>query len=196
MCRSLLLSPWPPSREAAKERLTRMRPRSRAPGAIRASRRMSVRHSRSRTKRPSRMWSPTWSAHRSLKKLVYLDGRKAVLYRSRMNPFLGRNFEAMDPAGVAGPSGRPHPRRGPTSHPLLWLLRKPRQGLSAEEGSAGRPGRAGPRPETLFRRVGRGSSAGSSTPIRSFVRGAEARSRSWPTSPTRSRSSASSTTWA
>jgi hypothetical protein len=31
----------------------------------------------------------------SLKKLVYLDGQKAVLYRSRMNPFLGRNFEAM-----------------------------------------------------------------------------------------------------
>ncbi len=33
----------------------------------------------------------------SLKKLVYLDGRQAVLYRSRMNPSLGRNFEAMDP---------------------------------------------------------------------------------------------------
>ena len=33
----------------------------------------------------------------SLKKLVYLDGEKAVVYRSRMNPFLGRNFEAMDP---------------------------------------------------------------------------------------------------
>ena len=30
----------------------------------------------------------------SLKKLVYLDGQKAVLYRSRMNPSLGRNFEA------------------------------------------------------------------------------------------------------
>jgi hypothetical protein len=30
----------------------------------------------------------------SLKKLVYLDGEKAVLYRSKMNPFLGRNFEA------------------------------------------------------------------------------------------------------
>jgi hypothetical protein len=29
--------------------------------------------------------------------LLYLDGNKAVLYRSRMNPFLGRNFEAMDP---------------------------------------------------------------------------------------------------
>jgi hypothetical protein len=33
----------------------------------------------------------------SLKKLVYLDGRQAVLYRSRLNPSLGRNFEAMDP---------------------------------------------------------------------------------------------------
>ena len=33
----------------------------------------------------------------SLKKLVYLDGQKAVLNRSRMNPSLGRNFEAMDP---------------------------------------------------------------------------------------------------
>jgi hypothetical protein len=33
----------------------------------------------------------------SLRKLVYLDGSKAVLYRSRMNPSLGRNFEAMDP---------------------------------------------------------------------------------------------------
>ncbi len=33
----------------------------------------------------------------SLKKLVYLDGQKAVVYRSKMNPSLGRNFEAMDP---------------------------------------------------------------------------------------------------
>jgi hypothetical protein len=32
-----------------------------------------------------------------LKKLVYLDGQQAVLYRSRMNPSLGRNFEALDP---------------------------------------------------------------------------------------------------
>jgi hypothetical protein len=30
-------------------------------------------------------------------KLVYLDGERAVLYRSKMNPALGRNFEAMDP---------------------------------------------------------------------------------------------------
>jgi len=33
----------------------------------------------------------------SLKKLVYLDGQQAVVYRSKMNPALGRNFEAMDP---------------------------------------------------------------------------------------------------
>jgi hypothetical protein len=33
----------------------------------------------------------------SLKKLVYLDGERAVIYRSRMNPSLGRNFEALDP---------------------------------------------------------------------------------------------------
>jgi hypothetical protein len=33
----------------------------------------------------------------SLKKLVYLDGERAVIYRSRMNPSLGRNFEAMHP---------------------------------------------------------------------------------------------------
>jgi len=32
-----------------------------------------------------------------LRKLVYLDGHKAVLYRSRMNPSLRRNFEALDP---------------------------------------------------------------------------------------------------
>jgi hypothetical protein len=43
----------------------------------------------------------------SLNKLVYLDGRQAVLYRSRMNPFLGRNFEATDP--------------------LEWLARNPPQ---------------------------------------------------------------------
>jgi hypothetical protein len=32
----------------------------------------------------------------SLQKLVYLDGQKAVWYRSRMNPFLGRNFEEQE----------------------------------------------------------------------------------------------------
>ena len=33
----------------------------------------------------------------SLKKLGYLDGQKAVVYRSKMNPALGRDFEAMVP---------------------------------------------------------------------------------------------------
>jgi len=33
----------------------------------------------------------------SLRKLVYLDGQQALLYRSRMNPSLGRNLEALDP---------------------------------------------------------------------------------------------------
>jgi hypothetical protein len=34
----------------------------------------------------------------SLKRLVYLDGRQAVIYRGlRPNPRLGRNFESMDP---------------------------------------------------------------------------------------------------
>jgi hypothetical protein len=33
----------------------------------------------------------------SLEKLVYLDGQQAVLYRSKTNLFLGRNFEALDP---------------------------------------------------------------------------------------------------
>jgi len=33
----------------------------------------------------------------SLQKLAYLEGEQAVLYRSRMSPFRGRNFEAMDP---------------------------------------------------------------------------------------------------
>jgi hypothetical protein len=40
-------------------------------------------------------------------KLVYLDGYKAVLYRSRMNPSPGRNFEALDPL-----EWLPQPRRG------------------------------------------------------------------------------------
>jgi hypothetical protein len=28
---------------------------------------------------------------------VYLDGERAVIYRSRMNPSLGRNVESTDP---------------------------------------------------------------------------------------------------
>jgi hypothetical protein len=32
-----------------------------------------------------------------LRSRFHLDGQKAVVYRSKMNPGLGRNFEAMDP---------------------------------------------------------------------------------------------------
>jgi hypothetical protein len=40
---------------------------------------------------------PLVRAPLALRKLVSLDGQKAVHYRSRMKPSLGRNFEAMDP---------------------------------------------------------------------------------------------------
>jgi hypothetical protein len=57
----------------------------------------------------------------SLEKLVYLDGHRAVLYRSRMNPSLGRNFEALDPLsnrarGVRRPPGA-DPGEQPTEVP-------------------------------------------------------------------------------
>jgi hypothetical protein len=40
---------------------------------------------------------PLVRAHLSLRKLVYLDGHKAVLSRSKLDPLLRRNFGAMDP---------------------------------------------------------------------------------------------------
>lgn len=53
----------------------------------------------------------------SLEKPVYLDGQRAVLYRSRMNPSLGRNFEAMDS--------------------LEWLARRADQAVGAAMTSLG-----------------------------------------------------------
>lgn len=47
-----------------------------------------------RTELPRRRADPLY-----LKKLVYLDGQQAVLYRSKMDPLLRRNFEAMDRPG-------------------------------------------------------------------------------------------------
>jgi len=43
----------------------------------------------------------------SLKKLVYIDGQKAVLYYFKMNPGLGRNFEAPSNHGSPRRAGSP-----------------------------------------------------------------------------------------
>ena len=64
----------------------------------------------------------------SLKKLVYLDGHKAVLYHSRMNPSLGRNFEALDPLEWLARIERPHPRSGTAPHALLRRVLESHQG--------------------------------------------------------------------
>jgi hypothetical protein len=41
--------------------------------------------------------SPQFRVQCVAQQVVYLDGERAVIYRSRMNPSLGRNFEATDP---------------------------------------------------------------------------------------------------
>jgi putative transposase len=61
----------------------------------------------------------------SLKKLVYLDGQKAVLYRSRMNPSLGRNFEAMDPLEWLACMADQIPDTGKHRTHFYGFLRKP-----------------------------------------------------------------------
>jgi hypothetical protein len=66
----------------------------------------------------------------SLKRLVYLDGRQAVLYRSRMNPSLGRNFEAMDPLDY-GELLESRPRR----RPLLRAGHHQRHGRNAAQAA-------------------------------------------------------------
>jgi hypothetical protein len=63
-----------------------------------------------------------------------LDGQKAVLYRSRMNPSLGRNFEAMDPLEWLARLADHIPDPG-TSHPLLCPLRQPRTRRAAVRGT-------------------------------------------------------------
>jgi hypothetical protein len=75
----------------------------------------------------------------SLKKLVYLDGQ-AVLYRSKLNPLLGRNFEAMDPLEWLARMSDHIP--DPGQHRTLFYgecanrVRGERHPLEAEEGPA------------------------------------------------------------
>jgi hypothetical protein len=64
----------------------------------------------------------------SLKKLVYLDGQQAVLYRSRMNPALGRNFEAMDPLEWLARMSDHIPDPGQHRTPVREILRVAEQG--------------------------------------------------------------------
>jgi hypothetical protein len=69
---------------------------------------------------------------------------------------------------MAGAHGRPHSRRGQTSHPLLALLRKPRE--SRSDRGVGPPGRASPRQEALFAELGEAYQQGVPTPTREVVR--------------------------
>jgi hypothetical protein len=78
----------------------------------------------------------------SLKKLVYLDGQKAVLYRSKMNPFLGRNFEAMDPLEWLARLAEHIPDAGKhRTHFYAYYANRVRGQRSPEDG-------AGPKDET------------------------------------------------
>jgi len=53
--------------------------------------------SAAKVKRGPGSWSRSPPPETSGNGIRYLDGRQAVLYHSRMNPSLGRKFEALDP---------------------------------------------------------------------------------------------------
>jgi hypothetical protein len=131
----------------------------------------------------------------SLKKLVYLDGQKAVLYRSRMNPFLGRNFEAMDPLEWLARLADHIPDAASTG-PILTASTPVGSGPREERKSDGSSPRRRRRRRGAVRRAGRGSSARSTRRTRSSAKAAEVRSGSWRTSPTSCLFGASWTIWA
>jgi hypothetical protein len=127
----------------------------------------------------------------SLKKLVYLDGQQVVLYRSKMNPFLGRNFEALDPLEwLARMSDHiPDPGKHRTHFYAHYANRvrgeRPSEELGGQKHEEEQPKKRRCPPSwarliaNVFRR------------IRSSADAAVARSRSLPTSPTPSRSAGS-----
>jgi hypothetical protein len=61
-------------------------------------------------------------------------------------PLAREKLRGHGPAGVVGPSRRPHPRPGPTSHPLLRPLRQSRPRPAAGRGRLGARGRSEPPP--------------------------------------------------
>jgi len=131
----------------------------------------------------------------SLKKLVYLDGQKAVLYRSRMNPFLGRNFEAMDPLEWLARLADHIPDTGKhRTHFYGFYASRVRASRREKEGSelpveaAPTKRRCPPSCARLISKVYRRT--------RSCAKAAQVRSRSWRTSPTSCPSGASWTIWA
>jgi hypothetical protein len=63
-----------------------------------------------------------------LKRLVYLDGQQAVLYRSRMNPTLGRNARSVARQGRAGPPCSTRASRPPTQRVAELLAGEGRRG--------------------------------------------------------------------
>ena len=131
----------------------------------------------------------------SLKKLVYLDGQKAVLYRSRMNPFLGRNFEAMDPLEWLARLADHIPDTGKhRTHFYGFYASRVRASRREKEGSE--LAVEAHRQRGAVRRAGRGSSARCTRRTRSSAKAAQVRSRSWRTSPTSCPSGASWTIWA
>jgi len=147
--------PCPPRR--ATRDLGRSRAQARrlaAPGLLFARRRGDPLRGREGHRGPGRL---PRRAPLSLQKLVYLDGQQAVLYRSRLNRSLGRNFEAMHPLQWLGrladhipDPGRHHThfyaggrgtRRSSSSSRGTWRSCCG-SGPSASRGSAGRCGRS------------------------------------------------------
>ncbi len=128
----------------------------------------------------------------SLKRLVYIDGQQAVIYRGlRLNPTLGQNFEAMDPLEWLGRMADhiPDPGKHRTLFYAHYAHRVRGEPPPEEVGSQGdekeppKKRRCSPSWAKLIAKV--------FTRIRSCANAAVARSKSLPTSRTPSPSAGS-----
>jgi hypothetical protein len=132
-----------------------------------------------RIRSPRTKSAPTWCGIPPLKKLVYLDGQQVVLYCSKMNPFLGRNFEAQDPLEwLARISDHiVLPRTAPEAP--LRRVRQPRPGRAPGRARTGHDSRR-PAEETLLPKLGAAHYQGLPGWIRSSAPAAES---AWASSP-------------